>query len=1081
MTRRHLAVAAGAAVLAGVVGVLSGGAFGQCAPLTTALGPAQIGIQGAFTQECNDGQWVGLAFPISVGAGATVDTVSYRLNSNRNGGDIYITENDPGGSCQPDVSQTLATLCCAVSGQATGVIVSQVFGNVTDGDGDGILWVVFTGRSGQSGQNAQGYPNGTNFPSHQVARDNAVASALGRAFANLVGTGNIGDWTDLHTLGGGLGNPYNVALSDTNGAPGTYDCIANPDPTGACCVSPPGCVEMRPFECGQAGPGIYQGSGTTCPDPDCTCGAGAGSCLAPHGTPGCESLACCKVICDPVVGDPFCCDTEWDQNCADAAALNLSACVPNLCPGTPVNIATGASSAVDGYLRVGADIYGSFTSTTYGAGLGDTYNPVGALGPMEATFSTGLFMFADLSGDGINDARELLSQNATFQAACASDNTFIRQNLACGAPFDTNGDAVADTVTSSFRVLAPTGEIDVGFDVTQEVNSLSGGAELVQTYVISNNLGTPASFFLIRHIDMDLLWDPGADFTNDSVGTGTNGNPSLERYVFQREAGMPETSITLSSPDGTSYTGNKGGIDPDGAGDCNAYGYGTDCVFWDAFGLTGNIGGANDTSCWIDHIAGVGTNVDGESGPDAGDPVACVPCDGMILLEIPVSLGGSDTATVVVRTTYGSNAPGGDSCPADCADGDGEVWVLDLLALLDEWGGPGDCDIDGDGTVGYSDLSAILLEWGLCGRSPDGGEMHVGSGPDPFEERFLMIGPDPFGAVTGLSFGGAGDFYNPQGAAGPQFAAFTSGLFVFVGQDRRELLTANAQWQTDLGFESDRSLTRMVTAANAASDGDFDGIDDTLTSQFMVVGDGVGLRFDLVQTVQGDPDGGSMVTQTYHVLNEGPVPVDLEIVWSGDFNLSWFGDLADDVVGTTAARAGPCLADCGGIPDENVGIVDLLALLGTWGQPGDCDIDGSGTIGIGDLLALLPEWGPCAGPSVFIQDPFLAGTRIQVSCTRADAYAGGKRGIDPDGPGSGPAYGMGTDTQVWDDYGLPESWINHIAGVGYDADGESGPFPQGCLAPCDAVIYLRIPMSLGTGPGSGFTIRLRYGALSLSD
>lgn len=52
-----------------------------------------------------------------------------------------------------------------------------------------------------------------------------------------------------------------------------------------------------------------------CPDP-ATCGAGAGTCCDPNGSPGCEDKACCKQICDL---DPFCCELEWDGICADLA------------------------------------------------------------------------------------------------------------------------------------------------------------------------------------------------------------------------------------------------------------------------------------------------------------------------------------------------------------------------------------------------------------------------------------------------------------------------------------------------------------------------------------------------------------------------------------------------------------------------------------------------------------------------------------------------------------------------------------------------------------------------------------------
>ena len=48
------------------------------------------------------------------------------------------------------------------------------------------------------------------------------------------------------------------------------------------------------------------------------CGSG-GSCFQIHGTPGCENANCCRLVCDPIEGDPFCCCVEWDQHCVDKA------------------------------------------------------------------------------------------------------------------------------------------------------------------------------------------------------------------------------------------------------------------------------------------------------------------------------------------------------------------------------------------------------------------------------------------------------------------------------------------------------------------------------------------------------------------------------------------------------------------------------------------------------------------------------------------------------------------------------------------------------------------------------------------
>ena len=55
----------------------------------------------------------------------------------------------------------------------------------------------------------------------------------------------------------------------------------------------------------------------------------------------------------------------------------------------------------------------------------------------------------------------------------------------------------------------------------------------------------------------------------------------------------------------------------------------------------------------------------------------------------------------------------------------------------------------------------------------------------------------------------------------------------------------------------------------------------------------------------------------------------------------------------------PCPWDCSGDNDNDVGIVDFLALLTEWGLVGTpCDFDGGG-VGIVDFLDLLANWGPC--------------------------------------------------------------------------------------------------------------------------
>ncbi len=61
----------------------------------------------------------------------------------------------------------------------------------------------------------------------------------------------------------------------------------------------------------------FVGDAPSCGDP------GIGSCCVALATPFCEDAACCTQIC---AADAFCCDTLWDQVCANAAVAGCSNC-----------------------------------------------------------------------------------------------------------------------------------------------------------------------------------------------------------------------------------------------------------------------------------------------------------------------------------------------------------------------------------------------------------------------------------------------------------------------------------------------------------------------------------------------------------------------------------------------------------------------------------------------------------------------------------------------------------------------------------------------------------------------------------
>jgi len=92
-----------------------------------------------------------------------------------------------------------------------------------------------------------------------------------------------------------------------------------------------------------------------------------------------------------------------------------------------------------------------------------------------------------------------------------------------------------------------------------------------------------------------------------------------------------------------------------------------------------------------------------------GESSYAIPCTAGT--DYLVRIGSADDSTGSGNLNV--NCIPGTTCDGDC-DGSGEVDVNDVLEMLGQFGGAGDCDTDGDGLIGVNDLLDLIANWGPC-------------------------------------------------------------------------------------------------------------------------------------------------------------------------------------------------------------------------------------------------------------------------------------------------------------------------------------------------------------------------------
>ncbi len=162
-------------------------------------------------------------------------------------------------------------------------------------------------------------------------------------------------------------------LRNTAGTGGGAVRVANP-PASALFVN---CI-FNANEAIDGGGGLEaSGDGTSVEVINCTFTRNAGSnvgvsnCCQANGTPGCDWQSCQNTVCDE---DPFCCDTQWDQLCADHAIDLCGACGPS---GGSINAVFESTVTVaNSIVRIGGSGGEQVVDPSTGATLTITYSNI---------------------------------------------------------------------------------------------------------------------------------------------------------------------------------------------------------------------------------------------------------------------------------------------------------------------------------------------------------------------------------------------------------------------------------------------------------------------------------------------------------------------------------------------------------------------------------------------------------------------------------------------------------------------------------------------------------------------------------
>ncbi|MBC24180.1 MAG: hypothetical protein CMJ32_09735 [Phycisphaerae bacterium] len=517
---------------------------------------------------------------------------------------------------------------------------------------------------------------------------------------------------------------YAVATFEPGGGGGSNCFEVHPEPgcddpaceTAVCEFNPLCCKVEWDADCVASALDLCGGGGGGCP--------GEGDCCVANGSPACDDAECCETIC---AADAFCCETEWDQLCADAAAVSCENCSAGPCElplcqveegepcGEALNDGCNAPDDLVTNIAVGDSVCGNFWADLDAKGLGsrdtDWY---------EFTIDTRSIVRWEVYAEAPTAAFILstecdpvvlatgLGSCPNKAEACLDAGTYrcfaalgVFEGFPCGG--ESNGytaELNADPVEECPQ--AP-GQCDpANISLTQNLSQDLGSAGIA-----CGADGLTTENFYCRSFDLSVGETAGINFEIECIqfGISNSGSPlecQVNIYV-DLDGGAPtapgiDLELKESVPFQLLTVDNEFGsvnFDPPLCFD-------QDVILVVEFALPPS----------VDGFATFDGNADGADAPTYIRSDSC----GLPEYSDLADIGFPDIHWVMSVNGNECGGGGGDVCPADI-NGDLIVDGLDLGILLGNWDCTGtDCiaDIDGNPVVDGADLGSLLGSWGAC-------------------------------------------------------------------------------------------------------------------------------------------------------------------------------------------------------------------------------------------------------------------------------------------------------------------------------------------------------------------------------